>query len=166
MRATRDSRWVSSVICCAAIACASGLLSSPALAEEPRGPISQAGLGLGSIAASIVYTPAKLLYAGAGAVIGVGAFAASGGRKDVFWEIVNPSVGGDYVVTPEHLLRERRLAFMGDLPDPEPEPRDDRAADRSDDRRYEADRYEERRRRSDDRRPDDRRRYDRAADGR
>jgi hypothetical protein len=149
------------VIHCAVIACASGVLASPALAAQPRSSFSQAGLGLGSIAASLLYTPAKLLYAGSGAVIGVGAFAASGGRKDVFWEIVNPSVGGDYVVTPEHLLRERRLAFMGDLPDPEPERRDARDAPPDDDRRTDDDRRYDGRWRS-----DDRRRYGGAADSR
>jgi hypothetical protein len=135
-----DFRWSSFAIASAAFAGLSCALAGPASAA-PRGSMSEAGLGLGSIAASLIYTPAKLVYAGSGALIGVGAFAASGGRKDVFWEIVRPSLGGDYVVTPEHLLRERRLAFMGAPPVREGDDAGDfEARDRYEDDRYDRDR--------------------------
>jgi hypothetical protein len=99
-------------------------------AAAPRGALGEAGLGFGAVGLSLFYTPAKLFYAGGGALTAVSAYALTGGRRDVFWTIINPALRGDYVVTPEHLLGERRIVFMGPFPeDLEQPPEDDRASD-------------------------------------
>jgi hypothetical protein len=79
--------------------------------------MGEAGLGLGSVAVSLLYTPAKLLYAGGGSLTAVTAYALTGGRKDVFWTIISPALRGTYVITPEHLLGQRQIVFMGPYPE-------------------------------------------------
>ena len=75
------------------------------------------GIGIGSGLASIIYAPAKLIYAGGGTLIAGLAYAASGGDRDVAAPIMNAAVMGDYVVTPAHLRREDSLEFVGRSPD-------------------------------------------------
>ena len=94
--------------------CAS-LLALPARAEEARerNTISTYGLGLGSVLCSLVYGPVKVVYATLGTVIGGTAWVLTGGRSDVAREIIEPSVRGDYIVTPKNLTMEEPLAFTG-----------------------------------------------------
>lgn len=77
---------------------------------------SEAGLGLGSVLASLVYGPTKVVYAVAGATVGGLAFLFSGGDADVAGVILTPSVRGDYVITPAHLRGEREIEFLGREP--------------------------------------------------
>jgi hypothetical protein len=70
-------------------------------------------LGAGSFLSTVVYGTVKTGYAVLGSVIGGLAFALTGGRGDVARAIIQPSVRGDYVVTPEHLTMERPLIFSG-----------------------------------------------------
>jgi hypothetical protein len=104
------ARWSWTAGLCAA-ALAWGV--PPPAQAAPRGPVAEAGIGIGAVLLSLVYTPAKLLYAGVGAATGLAAYALSAGRSDVFWDILDPSLRGDYLVTQEHLLRQRDLVFVG-----------------------------------------------------
>ena len=90
-----------------ALACSLGAL--PAHADTR----SEAGWGVGSALASLVYVPAKVAYAAAGAVFGGIAWGLSGGNAEILGAVVTPAVRGDYVVTPAHLRRERPLEFVG-----------------------------------------------------
>ena len=72
-----------------------------------------AGMGLGSAIASLVYAPTKSLYALGGVVVGGLAFAFSGGDADVARVVLEPSVLGDYVITTDHLTGDRAIQFFG-----------------------------------------------------
>ena len=80
-----------------------------------------AGIGVGSAFASLVYAPVKLTYAVGGLIDGGLAWAFSGGDNSVAKVVLTPSVLGDYVVTPNHLMGEQTLEFFGR----DPEYRDD-----------------------------------------
>src|SRR5687768_169194 len=70
-------------------------------AEEPLA--SEAGYGVGAALASVLYIPAKVTYAGLGLLTGGLGWVLTGGRTDVATSIIYPAVGGNYVVTPNHL---------------------------------------------------------------
>lgn len=95
-----------------ALALACFLAALPAQA----GTGSEAGWNVGSALASVVYAPVKVAYAGASALCGGIAWGLTGGNPDVFRAVVTPAVRGDYVVTPAHLRRERRLVFVARAP--------------------------------------------------
>jgi hypothetical protein len=78
-----------------------------------RGTASHFGLGVGSIVCTIGWGLAKTVYAVAGSVTGGLAYAITGGRSDVARAIIQPSVRGDYVITPDHLTGARPLQFTG-----------------------------------------------------
>lgn len=77
------------------------------------------GYGVGSVLASVFYSPFKLTYAGLGLVTGGLGFVLSAGNTDVANNIINPAVRGNYVVTPRHLKGEEPLIFVGAAPAPE-----------------------------------------------
>lgn len=99
------------------VAFAFGIAVSPARADDTASPVdSDAGVGIAAGLASLVYTPAKVLYALGGGVAAGMAYLASAGNQDVAEPILTPSLRGDYVVTPEHLRGERTLEFFGREP--------------------------------------------------
>lgn len=71
------------------------------------------GYGVGAALCSIVYGPAKIVYAILGSVVGAGAWAVTGGDSDVATPIFESALYGDYVVTPDVLRGERPLEFVG-----------------------------------------------------
>jgi len=71
------------------------------------------GYGFGSALASLLYSPAKVTYAGLGLLTGGVGFVLSGGNAEVAGNIINPAVRGNYVVTPDHLKRKEPLIFVG-----------------------------------------------------
>jgi hypothetical protein len=92
------------------------------------------GLGVGSVLATLVYGPVKVVYATLGSLTGGFAYLLTGGRLDVPREIIQTAVRGDYVVTPEHLTFNQPLLFVGKeraLED------SGQSGDRSDDQNYE-----------------------------
>jgi hypothetical protein len=101
------------------LALATSFATLPACADDASSSVdSEAGIGVAAVLVSLVYTPAKLLYAvGGGAVAGM-AYLASAGDQDVTEPILTPSLRGDYVVTPEHLRGEKPLEFFGRAPEP------------------------------------------------
>jgi hypothetical protein len=91
----------------------------PACADDATGITeSEAGIGIAAGLVSLVYTPAKVLYAiGGGAIAGM-AYLASAGDQDVTEPILTPSLHGDYIVRPAHLRGEKPLEFFGREPEP------------------------------------------------
>lgn len=90
------------------------LVGSPAAARVKHPSLVREG-GLGAAAAliSLVYCPAKLLYAASGIALGSGSFVWTWGDRDAAMAVVNTAVGGDYVITPEHLGGSANLRFTG-----------------------------------------------------
>jgi hypothetical protein len=87
------------------------------LASAPRSPWAEGGLGFAAVVCSVFYSSAKVLYAGAGTLTGLIALGLTGGRRDVFDTIVNPSVRGEYIVTPQHFIDRRFPIFFGPYPE-------------------------------------------------
>lgn len=73
---------------------------SPARAE---GPWKEAGLGVASVLGSAIYSPVKVTYAALGALAGGVTWVATAGNTEVAQSIWEPSLRGDYVVTPQML---------------------------------------------------------------
>jgi hypothetical protein len=84
---------------------------------QQRSAWADGGLGVASVFISLFWGTAKLGYAGAGALVGVLSYAVTGGRRDVLETIINPSLRGDYLITPQHLTRERPWVFFGPYPE-------------------------------------------------
>jgi hypothetical protein len=105
-------------------------LSLCALQQEPSSAWITAGTSLASLAGSLFYAPAKILYASLGAVVGFSAYALTDGRQDVLTIILSRTIRGDYIITPEHLRGERTLAFIGPHPEDLPADSEDSAAER------------------------------------
>jgi hypothetical protein len=78
---------------------------------------SEAGLGAAAAVCTLLYGPAKVVYAVGGLLIGGLAWGLSGGDGDVLKAVVTPAVRGDYVVTPALLRGERPIEFFGKDPE-------------------------------------------------
>jgi hypothetical protein len=91
-----------------------GLTPASALAE-PDGidMMKEAGVGMGTAVASLVYAPLKLTYAFGGMVVGGLAWAFSGGDANVTSIVLTPSLRGDYVISRQQLLGQQELMFFG-----------------------------------------------------
>lgn len=97
-----------------ALVCAAALVFAPAAVWADDVEMAKdAGVGLGSAMASLLYVPAKTFYAFGGLLVGGLAYAFSGGDADVARVVLEPSVLGDYVITPDHLAGEREIEFFG-----------------------------------------------------
>ncbi len=79
------------------------------------------GYGVGSVLASMFYSPFKITYAGLGLITGGLGYVLSAGNTNVANNIINPAIRGDYIVTPAHLKGEEPLIFVGPPPSPEPQ---------------------------------------------
>lgn len=106
VRSRRSSSWILAGLVAAAI-------TTAPVAASAQNMGTTAGLGIGSVVCSLVYGPAKLVYAGLGAVVAGSAWALSGGDARVASPILNAAVRGDYVITPEHLQGRRSIEFVG-----------------------------------------------------
>lgn len=107
---TRNVRRTAAALVCA---CAITLAPTAALADSAA---KEAGLGLASALASVLYAPVKIVYATGGLLVGGLAFAFSGGDSDVAKVVISPSVRGDYVITPAQLRGEKSIEFIGREP--------------------------------------------------
>ncbi len=91
------------------------LAGSPAPAQvEDASLFREGGLGAAAALISLAYSPFKLLYAASGIALGSGSFLWTWGDRDAAMAVVNTSVGGDYVITPEILRGSADLRFTGD----------------------------------------------------
>ena len=93
------------------------------LAAE-RSAAGEAGLGTLSFFSSLVYGTVKVGYAGLGAITSGFAYVLSGGNADLAQVLLQRSLRGDYVITPEILTGQKSLVFVGRDPEREPAPSD------------------------------------------
>ena len=111
-RNRKTRRLAFSVILCGFLAFA----PAAAFAEQSGGMSKNAGIGVGSALASLVYAPVKLCYAVGGLVVGGLAWAFSGGDSRATM-VLTPSLRGDYVITKEQLLGKHEIEFFGRQPE-------------------------------------------------
>jgi hypothetical protein len=104
-----------------ALALLLGLLVS--MVASPAQADSEPAMGAAAALCSLVYSPAKLAFAGLGTVVSGLAWAMTGFDGDVARPIFYSAVRGDYVITPSHLEGRRPVEFVGRDPRDEP-PRD------------------------------------------
>jgi hypothetical protein len=96
----------------AGLAVAVLFVAAPARAEEAT-TLGDAMLGLASGVCTLVYTPAKIVYATGGVGIGMLVWLFSAGNTDTMNAVLKVTAGGDYVVTPGHLRGLQVLKFTG-----------------------------------------------------
>ena len=92
------------------------LVATPtmALAGSTASEVSyESSLGAAAALSNLVYGPAKLLYAAGGLIVGAFAWAFTAGDSEVAETVFTRSLRGTYVITPEILLGEQRLEFIG-----------------------------------------------------
>ncbi len=80
--------------------------------EEP-GPAASFGWGMAAVGTNIGYMPAKMLYALGGGLVGLLAWGVTAGNDDVAMGVLQPALGGTWVVTPEMLRGEYPVMFIG-----------------------------------------------------
>ena len=71
------------------------------------------GVGAGTVAANLLYVPAKLVYGILGGIGGGAGYALTGGNQEVANTIWRSSLGGDYVLTPEMITGKQAVHFSG-----------------------------------------------------
>jgi hypothetical protein len=98
----------------ALLAAAALLAGSPAAAKsDDPSLVREAGLGAAAALVSLVYCPLKLVYAASGIALGSGSFLWTWGDQNAAMAVVDKSVGGDYVITPDMLRGRVDLRFTG-----------------------------------------------------
>lgn len=101
-----------------ALAIAVASVPGHALAEgDAKDMAQEAGVGVGTAIASLIYAPIKLTYAAGGLLVGGLAWAFSGGDSEVASVVLTPSLRGDYVVTRNQLMGKQEIEFFGRRPD-------------------------------------------------
>ena len=73
----------------------------------------EGGLGVFSVVTTIVYAPFKLVYSLGGLTLGSVTYLWTAGNSDVTTPIFQMAMGGDYVVSPEHLAGNQSFATTG-----------------------------------------------------
>lgn len=109
-----------------AVALSAGLILAPAgqglaATEKTEAAGVDAGLGVATVVANLFYVPAKLVYAIVGGVTGGLAYVVTGGSEAVAESVLAPSVGGDYVLSPDMLAGRKPIRFSGLREADEPE---------------------------------------------
>jgi hypothetical protein len=92
------------------------LIGAPSVgfAGEKAASVSrESGLGAAAAISSLVYGPVKVFYALGGLVIGSFAWVFTAGDSEVAEMVFTRSLRGTYVITPEILVGDERLEFIG-----------------------------------------------------
>jgi hypothetical protein len=93
------------------------VMTAPAVhAEETSGKdftVSDTGMDVASGLATVVYFPAKAVFALGGGLVGGLTYAFTGGNEEATNKVWDASMKGDYRVTPENLTGEKPLRFVG-----------------------------------------------------
>jgi hypothetical protein len=99
----------------AAAAAFSLVCASPAIARDANSKEASADLGIGVVTAlaNIVYMPVKVTYGIMGGVTGGFAYVLSGANREVAEGVWVPSMGGDYVLTTDHMTGREEVRFNG-----------------------------------------------------
>ncbi len=98
------------------------VLAGPAYAEESTA--REGGWGVLAGLGTLIYSPAKVVYATCGLLFGGIAYGLSGGDRDVLDAVITPAVRGDYVLQPAHIQGQKSLEFFGRDPRYDSEPMD------------------------------------------
>ena len=103
-----------SLVAAAAFGLLLGITGGPVLAEEiPEASPQGAGLQAASWIITIPYGAVKSAYAIGGGIVGGLAWVVTGGSTQVAKSVWIPSMTGDYIVQPQHLIGEKTLHFVG-----------------------------------------------------
>jgi hypothetical protein len=94
-------------------AAAGGAAGAAASAKESEEEHHGALTYVGTVAADVFYVPAKVLFAGAGALTGAVAYLLTLGDSSVSNKIWNTSVNGTYVLTPDMIEGKQPYHFVG-----------------------------------------------------
>jgi hypothetical protein len=97
-------------------------LAGPRLAAAEESVAEQAGIGAGTALLNVLYIPAKLAYATAGGIIGGFTYGLTLGDSETAERVWEPTLGGDYVLTPQALTGAEPVRFSGGEPAADPEP--------------------------------------------
>src|SRR5262245_20424393 len=74
---------------------------------------TEAGMGLATAVANLLYLPAKSGYAAIGSVTGGLGYVLTAGNKDVAENVWTSSMGGDYVLNRQQIKGEEEIHFAG-----------------------------------------------------
>ena len=88
-------------------------MPSSVRADDVSRAKSDAGVGLATAVANVVYIPAKLAYALLGGITGGLAYGLTGGNKQVAERVWVSSFGGDYIMSREQLQGQQPIRFTG-----------------------------------------------------
>lgn len=98
------------------IACSGLLALLLATPEAVRADFADdAGMGTATVLANVVYMPTKVVYATLGGITGGFAYILTGGNYSAAERVWTPSLGGNYVLNPEHLRGQEQIYFSGPL---------------------------------------------------
>lgn len=93
------------------------VMAAPAVhAEETSGKdftVSDTGMDVASGLATVVYFPAKAVFALGGGLVGGLTYVFTGGNEEATNKVWDASMKGDYRVTPENLTGEKPIRFVG-----------------------------------------------------
>jgi hypothetical protein len=92
------------------------LLTVPSQAKADY--LEDAGMGTATVLANVVYMPVKLTYATLGGITGGFAYVLTGANYQVAERVWTPSLGGNYVLSPDHLRGDQTIYFSGPTPPP------------------------------------------------
>ncbi|MCG8588546.1 MAG: hypothetical protein MJE66_04580 [Proteobacteria bacterium] len=83
------------------------------VAAPEEGPYYHGAMGIAAGGLTLLYAPAKILYATAGMGVGGLAYLWSVGDHEMMSRVMQASMGGDFVITPSHLRGEKNVEFLG-----------------------------------------------------
>ena len=100
------------VLAFALVAMCSLIATSAAAQEEEAASLTREGSsGAGAAILNLIYAPLKMAYASGGLVISGLAWCWTGGDTSISGPIYRAAVGGDYVLTPDHVNRDESFTF-------------------------------------------------------
>ncbi len=82
--------------------------------QEPTDPGYDLATGAACFLITPVYGAFKLAFAGLGALTGGLTWIFTGGDVETAQRIWNTSLGGTYIITPDHLAGRKPIQFVGD----------------------------------------------------
>jgi hypothetical protein len=91
-----------------------GAAGAAASANQSEGDQEHSvGSYVGAVAADILYVPAKVVFAGLGAVTAGVTYLVTVGNQDASSAVWNSAVNGTYVITPRHIEGKEPVHFIG-----------------------------------------------------
>lgn len=82
-------------------------------ADEESSPGASLGWGMAAVGTNLIYIPVKMVWAFTGSLTALLAWGFSAGNPDVALSVLQPSLGGTWVVTPEMMRGAEPILFIG-----------------------------------------------------